>query len=109
MNVPIGRLAREELNRRQKAEKRQRLLARCRAMMADGHFRPTAAEIAGKGGEHDIGNLFCSLPALYEQAIDDETVRAIGRSVLGAAPAAYSALSDLHRIARAAVFGRLST
>lgn len=105
MNVPIGRLAREELNRRQKDGKRSFLLHRCREHMMGGNFRPTAGEITN--AVHDIGNLFGNLPRLYEQALDDHTVATMATRIcndLGAL-----GLSECHRIARAAVFGRLST
>lgn len=94
----LGRLAREESSRRQKDATRAALLARCRELMEGGNFRPTAAEIAGTSPHH-ITNLFGTLPTLHEQALDDITAAAIAR-LMGSEP---------HRVARAAVFGRLST
>jgi len=93
----IGRLAREELSRRRKESRRAQLVAQCRKLMEGGNFRPTASEITP--AVHDITNLFGTLPALHEQALDDITVAAIARLMR----------REPHRIARAAVFGRLST
>ena len=104
----LTRVQRNALRRLQAEEKKARVLGRCRALMASGCFRPTATEICGEGGQHDVTNLFASLPYLYEVSLDDDTVSAIGRCVVGAT-AAGLALGELHRLARAAVFGRLST
>ena len=106
---PIGRLAREELNRRRLVGKRTALLNRCRQLMATGNFRPTAADITR--APHDIVNLFGNMPRLYEQALDDDTTARIAEKIHRSGRAFVDRLArgDLHRIARAAVFGRLST
>lgn len=101
----IGRLAREALSAKRKDGKRGFLLHRCRELMAAGNFRPTSAEICTRA-PHDIINLFGNLPTLYEQALDNGTVKRIADKIGGSA---LTEVPDLHRIARAAVFGRLST
>jgi len=90
------------------AEKKARLLKSCRDLMAAGSFRPTSSEIAGKGGEHDIVNRFGSISILYEEALDDSAVVRITAKVMNGGMGELT-VRQMHRIARAVVFGRLST
>ena len=90
------------------AEKKARLLKKCRDLMAVGNFRPTSAEIAGKGGEYDIVNRFGSISVLYEEALDDATAARIAAKAMIDGVGEMS-VSQMHRIARGFVFGRLST
>lgn len=91
------------------AEKKERLLKTCRELMSAGQFHPTSTEIAGRGGEHDITNRFGSLSALYEEAIDDATARSIATKAMTIDGVGDMSLSQMHRLARGLVFGRLST
>lgn len=109
MNAPLSRDQRNALRRQEADRLRSHILDRCRALMVSGHFRPTATEIVGKGGEHAIANRFGGLPSLYEEALDDDTARRIVLKVLHADLVSDFTNGDFHRLARAAVFGRLST
>ena len=109
MSVYIPLLTREqrnELRRQQVDAKKAAILRRCRELMADGNFRPSAIDICGTDARHDVTNLFVTLPRLHEMALDDDTVRAIARVVNGDGD---GHIHDLHRLARAVVFGRLSS
>lgn len=95
---------RREAGRKTKAS----LLARCRALMASGVFQPTAAEICGQGlSPQAVANHFGSLPALYEQAVDTDTARAIARRIMRRDCEDLMLLDDMRQLARAAVFGRI--
>lgn len=107
--APLTRVQRNALRRLKAEEKKAHILGRCRALMAAGCFRPNAAEICGEGAQHDVANLFAGLPHLYEEALDDDAVMAIGRRVVNSGAGDSLSLDELHRLARAVVFGRLST
>jgi hypothetical protein len=90
------------------ADKRASILIACRALMVCGNFRPNTREIADRANvkPHDAINLFVSLAALYEAALDNTTVRAIASLIMRRDCEDILLLDDMRVLARAAVFGR---
>jgi hypothetical protein len=95
---------RQEKGRERKAQ----LLTSCRALMASGNFCPSTEEIAGAQRQHVL-NHFGSVAGIYEHALDDDTARAIARRIMRRNCDELLSLSDMHCLARAAVFGRVSS
>jgi hypothetical protein len=98
-----------EARKRAAAGKKARILGVCRALMATGCFRPNTLDIAA-GAEakpHDVINNFDSLAALYDEALDNDTVRAIARQIMRRDCEDLLLLDDMRGLARAAVFGKV--
>lgn len=79
---------------------RQRILKRCRELMAEGVFRPSRRDMCvGIITLKTMKYHFPSLDDLYYAALDQETAAAI----------AHRVTPDPNRLALAVVFGRLRT
>ncbi len=90
------------------AEKKAHILLACRTLMICGCFRPNTLQISDSAGvkPHDVINRFMSLAALYEAALDNDTVRAIASLIMRRDCEDVLLLDDMRQLARAAVFGR---
>lgn len=88
---------------------RERLLRRCRELMAAGTFRPTAKQLETPTLTPKIIRYYYdSIDGLYLDALDAPTALAIATRILGTARY-WVDDGDIARVAHAAVFGRLST
>lgn len=88
---------------------RARILARCRALMIGGRFRPLIKEIAGPGCHaHTVRYHFDTLASLYDEALDDATCAAIADRVIGDSKAGFLSERARLRLSLAAVHGRIA-
>ncbi len=90
------------------AAMREKIVARCRALLVEGNFRPTQREICG--GTISLKALryhFPTLPELVEAAIADHaTSTAVLSIVMPNGP--WPCAEDCSRVVRAIVWGRCS-